>query len=134
QSLYQLTIEPGTAFHAAHARGAFALPDEDTGAALYELTRERLGAHGLVDYEISNYARPGGESRHNLVYWRYGEYVGVGPGAHGRLSVGGAKRATRQLRAPETWLTAVETHGHGTQDELPVADDERLEEMLMMGL
>src|SRR5262249_22626295 len=75
-SLYQLTIEPGTAFHAAHARGDFALPDNDTAAALYETTRTVAAAHGLIDYEISNYARPGAESRHNLVYWRYGDYVG----------------------------------------------------------
>jgi putative oxygen-independent coproporphyrinogen III oxidase len=133
-SLYQLTIEPGTAFHTAHSRGDFVLPDEEDAASLYELTSERLAGAGLLPYEISNYARPGAESRHNLVYWRYGDYVGIGPGAHGRLTRDGAKRATRQLRAPETWLAAVEAGGHGTQEETTLTPAERLEEMLMMGL
>jgi putative oxygen-independent coproporphyrinogen III oxidase len=133
-SLYQLTIEPGTAFAAAHARGDFALPEDDLAGALYEATRQRLAGLGLVDYEISNYARPGGESRHNLVYWRYGDYLGIGPGAHGRLTLGGAKVATRQLRAPETWLAATLAEGHGTQERLAVGAAERIEEMLMMGL
>ncbi len=105
-SLYQLTIEKGTAFHTAHARGDFAIPDDDRAGMLYELTQLRLNEAGLPSYEISNHARPGGESRHNLVYWRYGDYVGIGPGAHGRLTLGGAKVATRQLRLPETWLAA----------------------------
>jgi putative oxygen-independent coproporphyrinogen III oxidase len=133
-SLYQLTIEQGTAFHTAHARGDFALPDEDEAALLYELTQARLAAAGLPAYEVSNHARPGGESRHNLVYWRYGDYVGIGPGAHGRLTEGGVKCALRQRRAPETWLSAVERDGRATQEELPLGRDERLEEMLMMGL
>jgi putative oxygen-independent coproporphyrinogen III oxidase len=133
-SLYQLTIEQGTAFAPAHARGDFTLPDEDLAAALYEMTQERLDAAGLPSYEISNHARPGEPSRHNLVYWRYGDYLGIGPGAHGRLTLSGDKVATRQLRAPETWLAAVEQHGHGTQERVPVAAEERLEEMLMMGL
>jgi putative oxygen-independent coproporphyrinogen III oxidase len=133
-SLYQLTIEPGTAFAPAHARGDFTLPDEDLGASLYELTQERLAAAGLPSYEISNHARPGGQSRHNLVYWRYGDYLGIGPGAHGRLTLSGEKFATRQLRAPETWLTGVEQRGHGTQERIAVSAAERLEEMLMMGL
>jgi putative oxygen-independent coproporphyrinogen III oxidase len=133
-SLYQLTIEPGTAFHTAHARGDFAVPDDDRAGALYELTQERLNEAGLPAYEISNHARPGGESRHNLVYWRYGDYVGVGPGAHGRLTLDGAKIATRQLRAPETWLAAVAKHGEGTDERVPICDRERLEEMLMTGL
>ena len=135
-SAYQLTIEPGTAFATAHARGDFALPDEDLAGALYELTQDRLAAAGLPAYEISNHARPGGgESRHNLVYWRYGDYVGVGPGAHGRLTLpDGGKVATRQRRAPETWLAAVEADGHGTQERVPLGSAERLEEMLMMGL
>jgi putative oxygen-independent coproporphyrinogen III oxidase len=133
-SLYQLTIEPGTAFHTAHARGDFAVPDDDRAGALYELTQERVNEAGLPAYEISNHARPGGESRHNLVYWRYGDYVGVGPGAHGRLTLDGAKIATRQLRAPETWLAAVAKRGEGTDERVPICDRERLEEMLMMGL
>jgi putative oxygen-independent coproporphyrinogen III oxidase len=133
-SLYQLTIEEGTAFAPAHARGDFTLPDEDLSGALYELTQERLQGAGMPAYEISNHARPGEESRHNLVYWRYGDYLGIGPGAHGRLTLAGDKLATRQLRAPETWLAAVEQSGHGTQERIPVVAGERLEEMLMMGL
>jgi oxygen-independent coproporphyrinogen-3 oxidase len=133
-SLYQLTIEPGTAFHAGHARGDFALPDDDAAAALYELTRERLAAHGLVDYEISNYARPGHESRHNLAYWTYGDYVGVGPGAHGRLTADGAKRATRQEKAPETWLAAIAAGGDGMAETTMLDRHERLTELTMMGL
>jgi putative oxygen-independent coproporphyrinogen III oxidase len=133
-SLYQLTIEKGTAFHTAHARGDFAIPDDDRAGALFELTQERLTAAGMSAYEISNHARPGGESRHNLVYWRYGDYVGVGPGAHGRLTLGGRKIATRQLRLPETWLAAVTTRGEGTDERTEIAAAERLEEMLMMGL
>jgi putative oxygen-independent coproporphyrinogen III oxidase len=133
-SLYQLTIEPGTAFHTAHARGDFAVPDDDRAGALYELTQERLTQAGLPAYEISNHARPGGESRHNLVYWRYGDYVGIGPGAHGRLTLGGAKIATRQLRAPEAWLAAIAKRGEGTDERIPIGAGERLEEMLMMGL
>jgi putative oxygen-independent coproporphyrinogen III oxidase len=133
-SVYQLTIEPGTAFHTAFARGDFALPEEDVGGALYELTQERLAAAGLPAYEISNHARPGSACRHNLTYWRYGDYVGIGPGAHGRLTLGGTKHALRQRRAPETWLAAVEAAGHATQESLPVEAAERVEEMLMMGL
>jgi len=133
-SLYQLTIEKGTAFHTAHARGDFAIPDDDRAGMLYELTQLRLNEAGLPSYEISNHARPGGESRHNLVYWRYGDYVGIGPGAHGRLTLGGAKVATRQLRLPETWLAAVERRGEGTDECNPISAAERIEEMLMMGL
>ena len=98
-SLYQLTIETGTVFEQAYARGDFVLPDEDVQAELYEMTAERLGVAGLAPYEISNYAKPGSESRHNLTYWRYGDYVGIGPGAHGRLALDGKKIATRQHRA-----------------------------------
>jgi oxygen-independent coproporphyrinogen-3 oxidase len=133
-SVYQLTIEPGTAFETAHRRGDFVLPDEDRAAALFELTQAVLEAEGLPGYEISNHAPPGGECRHNLVYWRYQDYVGAGPGAHGRLTVGGEKFATRQLRAPETWLAAAEADGHGTQERLPLAPEEQLEEQLMMGM
>jgi oxygen-independent coproporphyrinogen-3 oxidase len=133
-SLYQLTIEPGTAFETAHARGDFALPNEDDAAALYELTGERLARAGLAAYEISNYARPGGESRHNLVYWTYGDYVGVGPGAHGRLSLGADKRATRQAKAPETWLAAIAAGGDGMAETESLARGERLTELTMMGL
>lgn len=134
-SLYQLTIEEGTAFHTAHARGDFTLPDEEEAGALYEATADALAARGLLSYEISNYARPGSESRHNLVYWRYGDYVGVGPGAHGRISLAdGTKLATRQAKAPETWLAQVGSGGDGMAEEVPVDAVERRTEMLMMGL
>jgi putative oxygen-independent coproporphyrinogen III oxidase len=133
-SLYQLTIEPGTQFEQAVARGDFRVLDEERAAELYEATVARLGAAGLADYEISNFARPGEESRHNLTYWRYGDYVGVGPGAHGRLTIGGDKFATRQHRAPEAWLDLVEGDGHATRQRARVPRAERLNEMLMMGL
>lgn len=134
-SIYQLTIEPGTAFEGAVARGDFQVPDERMQADLYEATQARLDAAGMPAYEISNHARPGEACRHNLVYWRYGDYVGVGPGAHGRLTLaGGAKLATRQHRAPEAWLAGVEAEGHATRQRDAVAPDARLAEMLMMGL
>ena len=133
-SVYQLTIEAGTAFAPAHARGDFVLPDEETQAALYETTLARLSAAGLPAYEISNHARPGAECRHNLVYWRYGDYVGVGPGAHGRLTLDGARVATRQHRAPETWIEAVERRGHGGEEPIALSPSEQRDELLMMGL
>jgi len=133
-SVYQLTIEAGTAFAPAHARGDFTLPDEDTQAALYETTLARLEAAGLPAYEISNHARPGAECRHNLVYWRYGDYVGVGPGAHGRLTLEDTRVATRQHRAPETWLDAVERVGHGGEDPVALTPAEQRDELVMMGL
>ena len=133
-SVYQLTIEPGTAFHAAHARGDVVLPDEDAAAELFETTQEVLAAAGLPAYEISNHAPPGAECRHNLVYWRYEDYVGVGPGAHGRLTTDGKKLATRQERAPETWLAAVRDRGHATAEAREVAPRDAAEEALMMGL
>lgn len=133
-SVYQLTIEEGTKFHTLHGRGELVLPDEDTAATLHEATQEVLEAAGLPAYEISNHARPGQECRHNLTYWRYGDYVGVGPGAHGRLTLDGAKRATRAHRAPEAWLERVERHGHGGHGQETIPAEARLEEMLMMGL
>jgi putative oxygen-independent coproporphyrinogen III oxidase len=133
-SVYQLTIEPGTAFHTLHARGDLKVPDEETGAALYDTTHELLEKAGMPAYEISNHARPGGESRHNLVYWRYEDYVGVGPGAHGRLTFDGAKTATRQEKAPETWIARVRDQGHGTAERIPVGKDEAATEALLMGL
>ncbi len=133
-SLYQLTIEPETAFAQAHARGSFALPQEALAAALYEATQEALDGAGLPAYEISNHARPGVECRHNLTYWRYGDYVGAGPGAHGRLTLGGVKVATRQHRAPEAWLDRVERCGHATRTHIALSPAERLEELLLMGL
>ncbi len=138
-SLYQLTIEEGTAFHPMHARGDFAIPDEDLAADLYEATQELTSAAGLPAYEVSNHARPGGarpggESRHNLAYWRYGDYVGVGPGAHGRLTLDGVKWATKGRRAPESWLQAVARDGHGGHAPEEVDADGRFLECLMMGL
>jgi putative oxygen-independent coproporphyrinogen III oxidase len=133
-SLYQLTIEEGTVFHGAWRRGELALPEEEAAAALYEETAERLAASGLPAYEISNHARPGGECRHNLTYWRYGDYAGIGPGAHGRLRWDGAKHATRQHRAPEAWLDLVAKQGHGWRQVEVIAAEQRLAEMVMMGL
>jgi oxygen-independent coproporphyrinogen-3 oxidase len=133
-SLYQLTIEPGTAYEALHRRGELVLPDEELAAALYEATGEEAARFGLLGYEVSNYAVPGSESRHNLAYWRYGDYAGIGPGAHGRVSLGGALLATRRHRAPEPWAERVEAHGHGTTHEDAVAPQERAREALLMGL
>ncbi len=133
-SLYQLTIERGTRFFTDHARGAFALPGEEAAARLYELTQRRLAEAGLPAYEISNHARPGAECRHNLIYWRYQDYVGVGPGAHGRFAEGGGKIARRRLSGPEAWLEAVERDGHGTAETSLVLDKDLIEEALMMGL
>jgi oxygen-independent coproporphyrinogen-3 oxidase len=133
-SLYQLTLEPNTAFAALSARGALALPDEEAAASLFEATQERLEAHGMPAYEISNHARPGAECRHNLAYWRYRDYVGIGPGAHGRLRRGGGKCATRQHRAPERWLAAVEAEGTGLEETAELDRETVIEELLMMGL
>ena len=133
-SLYQLVIEPGTQFHGALRRGELSLLDEEIQADLYEATNRTLDAAGLPAYEVSNHARPGAECRHNLTYWRYGDYIGIGPGAHGRLTISGIKRATRQHRAPEIWLERVEKLGHATQAEEALDAAQRLEELLMMGL
>ncbi|MGH7094582.1 MAG: coproporphyrinogen-III oxidase family protein, partial [Stellaceae bacterium] len=134
-SLYQLTIEDGTAFAARARRGELAVPDDDTGAALYEATQLRLAAAGLPAYEISNHARPGAECRHNLAYWRYEDYLGIGPGAHGRVTAtGGGHLATQQRRKPEAWLDAIETGDPGAGEIVPIEAETALEEMLMMGL
>lgn len=133
-SVYQLTIEPGTAFHTAHARGDLALPSPELGADLFEATQAALDEAGLPLYEVSNHARPGGECRHNLVYWRYEDYVGVGPGAHGRITMDGRKLATRQERAPETWIARVRNEGHATAEERPVDAADAAQEALLMGL
>ncbi|HAE46291.1 MAG: coproporphyrinogen III oxidase [Tistrella sp.] len=135
-SLYQLTIEPGTAFHTRHARGELVLPEDDEAADLYEATTARLAAAGLPAYEVSNHARPGFECRHNLAYWTYADYAGIGPGAHGRVPTGpgGRREATRRARAPETWLDLVDTHGHGRNEAVVVGQARAAEEALMMGL
>ena len=129
-SLYQLTLEPGTAFHQRAAHGALTLPAADHAAALYDCTQEICEATGRPAYEISNHAAPSAESRHNLTYWRAGEYVGVGPGAHGRLVPGhgaaGEIVAMRQIRAPERWLTTVERDGHATRESERIGGDERV--------
>jgi oxygen-independent coproporphyrinogen-3 oxidase len=133
-SLYQLTIEPETPFAALHAGGKLVLPDDDLGRDLYDLTLDHCASAGLPAYEVSNHARPGAECRHNLVYWRYGEYAGIGPGAHGRLVVDGARRATATEKRPEAWLMRVEALGHGlTTDDL-LSRDEQADEFLLMGL
>ena len=134
-SLYQLTIEKGTPFWRLERDGAFALPDDDTARALYDLTQEMTAAAGFAAYEVSNHARGGDECRHNLAYWRYDDYVGIGPGAHGRVRPAGeGRQATRQHAGPESWLAAVERSGHGTAETRALDPDEQGREMLMMGL
>ena len=129
-SLYQLTIEPGTRFAALHAAGKFDPLDSDAAAALFELTDEMTSSAGLPGYEISNHARRGEESRHNLTYWRYGDYAGVGPGAHGRRL---GARTTRH-RKPENYLSAVKRHGHGIAEDATLSPVEAADEALVMGL
>ena len=135
-SLYQLTIESGTRFGQLHNLGKLkGLPDEDLAAEFYEVTQEICEAAGMPAYEISNHARPGAECRHNLVYWRYGDYVGVGPGAHGRLTRAGGRRfATETLRAPEAWLQAAERDGLGRSHEEEIARPDQASEYLIMSL
>ncbi|TVQ58023.1 MAG: coproporphyrinogen III oxidase [Rhodobacteraceae bacterium] len=133
-SLYQLTIEPGTRFAELHARGRLRPPDDEAAAALWFLTQDVCAAAGMPAYEISNHARPGAESRHNLVYWRYGDYAGVGPGAHGRLTApDGARSATVAVADPAAWLAAVEARGDSVS-ETAVAPAEQAAEMVMMGM
>jgi putative oxygen-independent coproporphyrinogen III oxidase len=132
-SLYQLTIEEGTPFAALHAAGKLAVPDAERAAELYELTQELTAEHGLPAYEVSNHATPGQESRHNLLYWRYGEYAGVGPGAHGRLIAGGQRLATVAERSPERWLERVETEGSACSVQV-LSRAEQADEALLMGL
>jgi putative oxygen-independent coproporphyrinogen III oxidase len=129
-SLYQLTIEPGTRFAALAARGELPTLDTDEAAHLFEITREITAAAGIPAYEISNHARPGAESRHNLAYWRYRDYLGVGPGAHGRRG----RLATLRRKKPENWLTAVARNGHGLESEEVLAPATRATEALLMGL
>lgn len=134
-SLYQLTIEPGTAFGARHARGGLkGLPGEDLSADMYDLTQDQCGAAGLPAYEISNHSADFGQSRHNLVYWRAGDYVGVGPGAHGRLTLNGQRFATETFLQPQAWLDAVAKRGSGESQRLVVTPQEQAEEYLMMSL
>jgi putative oxygen-independent coproporphyrinogen III oxidase len=129
-SLYQLTIEPGTRFATLVQQGKLTPADADHAADLFDVTRELTNAAGLPGYETSNHARPGAESRHNLTYWRYGDYVGVGPGAHGRRR----GLATTRHKKPENWMNAVTRNGHGLQSETPLSAEEQTTEALLMGL
>ncbi len=133
-SVYQLTFEKGTPFYAALRRGEIVPPIEETAAGLYEDTQEILGRAGLAAYEISNHARPGRESRHNLAYWRGEDYAGIGPGAHSRLTLAGRVSAIEQIRAPEAWLEAVERKGSGELRREMLSPEARLDEIVMMGL
>jgi oxygen-independent coproporphyrinogen-3 oxidase len=133
-SLYQLTIEPETPFSTLHELGKLVVPDHDTARALYDVTQEICAHAGLPAYEVSNHARPGAECRHNLVYWRGGEYAGIGPGAHGRLDIGGRRRATVTEKRPEAWLIRVEQLGHGIVVDDVLTAEERADEFLLMGL
>jgi putative oxygen-independent coproporphyrinogen III oxidase len=133
-SLYQLTIEPETPFAALHAAGRLVTPDDDAGRALYDTTQAICARAGLPAYEVSNHARPGAECRHNLVYWRGHEYAGIGPGAHGRLDIDGTRHATMAEKRPESWLTQVESNGHGFVIEDILTAEERADEFLLMGL
>jgi putative oxygen-independent coproporphyrinogen III oxidase len=133
-SLYQLTIEEGTPFFGLHAAGKLKTPDEAVARALYDVTQEVCAAQGLPSYEISNHARPGAECRHNLIYWRGEEYAGIGPGAHGRLDIDGARHAIATERRPEAWLMRVEASGHGVVTDDLLNSEERADEFLLMGL
>ena len=133
-SLYQLTIEPETPFALLHKTGKLHIPDDDLAANLYETTQEMTEAAGLPAYEISNHARPGSESRHNLIYWRYGDYAGVGPGAHGRLVLNNARTATATIRLPERWKDTLEKQGTAFADFLQVPDGDAAREHLLMNL
>ena len=133
-SLYQLTIEPETPFKALYDAGKLIVPGNDLAADLYTATQEICAEHGLPAYEISNHAAPGAECRHNLLYWRYGEYVGVGPGAHGRLIDGDTRRATATEQHPERWLERVEESGTGLITDDLLTAEETGDEFLLMGL
>lgn len=133
-SLYQLTIEPGTPFHALHAAGKLTLPEPELAEELFLETQALCGSAGLPAYEISNHARPGDACQHNLVYWRYGTYAGIGPGAHGRIRFDDALRATETHKLPERWLDAVEATGHGRTSATPISPAEQMDEALLMGL
>ncbi|MEP5262780.1 MAG: coproporphyrinogen-III oxidase family protein, partial [Nitratireductor sp.] len=133
-SLYQLTIEPDTAFARLYEKGAFVLPEDEEAAEMYALTADICAEAGLSAYEVSNYAASGAASRHNLVYWRYGDYAGVGPGAHGRITSGEKRLATRARRMPGDWIDAVEREGHGLEAVEEIAPAEQGDEMVLMGL
>lgn len=133
-SLYQLTIEAGTRFADLYRLGKLVTPSDDSAAAMYDVTQEVCEAAGMPAYEVSNHAAPGAESRHNLIYWRYGDYVGVGPGAHGRLTLDGRRVATETLLAPEAWLDAADRDGTGSAVETEIASEDQATEYLLMCL
>ncbi|GEO99126.1 radical SAM family heme chaperone HemW [Methylobacterium haplocladii] len=133
-SLYQLTIEPGTPFFGLAQAGRLVPPNDDASRALYDVTQEVCDRAGLSAYEISNHARPGAQSRHNLLYWRYGEYAGIGPGAHGRLVLPEGRTGTVTEKAPEAWLARVERDGHGIVETEALTPAAQGDEFLMMGL
>ena len=133
-SVYQLTIEPGTRFELLQRTGALVMPADDVQADLYELTQDCLAAGGLAAYEISNHARPGEACRHNLLYWRSGEWLGIGPGAHGRLDLDDGRFATEAWRLPKAWLERMERTGSGERTRIALTRSEQVEELLVMGL
>lgn len=133
-SLYQLTIEPNTPFFTRYNRGEFHIPDEEVSADLYLATEEIMGGAGFSSYEVSNYSRQGDMSVHNLAYWRYQDYLGIGPGAHGRVTIDGQKYATRMHRAPQIWMDRVLQNGNGLQDNFVLTGEEQVQEKLLMGL
>ncbi len=133
-SLYQLTIEENTAFHHAYAKGGFTLPNEAEAEELYRTTESVMAARGLYAYEVSNYAKPGEESRHNLAYWQGTDYIGVGPGAHGRITIDGKRIATTTLKSPERWLEKTTRDQNAIEEWREIPEAEAAEERLMMGL
>jgi len=134
-SLYQLTIEEGTAFGDRYAAGKLrGLPDDDVAADMFAATQDICGDAGFSGYEVSNHAQTGCESIHNKIYWRYGDYAGIGPGAHGRLTLGGQRFATEAPRAPAGWLAQVRKTANGDLSREPLSSDEQLAEFLLMGM
>ena len=134
-SLYQLTIEPQTRFADLHAAGKLVVPGESQALALYDVTQELTEAAGLPAYEVSNHAAPGHECRHNVLYWRYGDYAGIGPGAHSRLTLEGGERiGASMLKSPEAWLAQVDARGEGIEETEQLAGEDQADEYLLMGL
>ena len=133
-SLYQLTIERGTSFFSSYRNGAFCLPDEDISTQMFHITDEICNNVGLRAYEISNHAKAGAESKHNLNCWHGYDYVGIGPGAHGRITIDKTCYETEQISSPENWLSSVKKHGHGTRHYQPISRHDRTEEIVMTGL
>lgn len=133
-SLYQLTIEKGTPFYSAYNKGAFEIPDNDLAAEFYEFTNGYMQNENMPAYEVSNYAVQGFESKHNMTYWRYGDYLGIGPGAHSRITQGGEKISQMMIHNPDGWLKSVDENSHGIQTKLQLSSQEVIEEIVMMGM